>query len=130
MSSYFYNATFAFILLLVGFALRKRRVRLHAGLMTAGMALDLSTVLILEFTKDAIATALGPELSLWQQAHVAASSVAVIIYIPVFVLGFIRLNSPSIRNLSLRTWHLRMGYCALIFRSIGFACMFSMLGRA
>ncbi len=124
-SPYPWFATFAFALLLGGFAVRRRRRDLHAGLMSAGMGLDLIIVLILEFGRGAVGTALGPTLTGAQQIHVAASTLAVAFYIPVFVLGLLRLRGRGSRE-----WHLRLGYCALACRAIGFLFMFSMLGRA
>jgi len=121
-------ATFAFLLLLTGFSVRKSRRDLHVGLMSAGMGLDLLIVLILEFGRDAVATAMGPSLTAWQQAHVIFSTLAVVFYIPVFILGLMRWRGS--RNLALRAWHIRLGYCALACRAAGFAFMFSMLGRA
>lgn len=122
-------ATLAFALLLAGFRLRARSPGRHAALMAAGMALDLGLVLALELTKDAVATAMGPELTGLQRVHVAASSAAVALYVPVFALGAVRLFRPSSANAALRGWHRRLGYAALAFRAVGFAFMFAMLGR-
>ncbi len=127
-SPYPWLAGLAFTLLLTGFFVRKYDRRLHACLMGSGMLLDLCLVLILEFTKDAIATALGNELTSWQYAHVLTSATAVLFYFPVFILGCIRLTNPQSAP-GLRTWHIRLGYCALGFRTLGFLFMFSMLGR-
>lgn len=123
-------ATFAFGLLLTGFALRARGPVRHAALMGIGMAIDLVLVLTLELSKGAIGTALGPELTGPQRLHVGASSIAVALYFPVFALGWTRLFRPSIANLGLRTWHRRLGYGALFFRAIGFFFMFTILHRS
>lgn len=128
-SPYPWFATLAFILLLAGFLWRKRNRRLHAGLMTSGMVIDLTLVLLLEFTKDAVATAFGNELTAWQYAHVITSTLAVLFYIPVFALGSIRLLRPN-SDQEIRHWHMQLGYFALFFRTLGFLFMFSMLGRA
>ncbi len=121
-------ASFAFALLLAGFGLRKRSRYGHAGLMAAGMAIDLALVLVLQLTKDAVGTVAGESLSVWQYAHVSASTTAVILYVPVFSLGWIRLRQPS-APAKLRTLHRRLGYIALTFRALGFLFMFSMLSR-
>jgi hypothetical protein len=123
-------ATLAFALLLVGFTQRKSAPRLHAGLMTTSMAVDLALLLVIEFSKSAIGTVLAGTLTLPQQIHVAASSLAVVLYVPVFILGATRLFRPSAANLAARTWHRRLGYAALAARAVGFAFMFSMLGRS
>lgn len=126
-SPYPWFASFAFALLIAGFAVRRSRRDLHVGLMSAGMGLDLIIVLILEFGRNAIATAAGNELNAWQQVHVVSSTLAVAFYFPVFVLGAMRWRgSPSA---ALREWHIRLGYCAFACRGVGFAFMFSMLGR-
>ncbi|MGZ3655175.1 MAG: hypothetical protein ACXVB9_00050 [Bdellovibrionota bacterium] len=122
-------ATVAFALLLVGFFLRKSGPGRHALLMSTGMLIDLLLVLTLEFSKNAVATALGPELTGPQRMHVTASTLAVLFYLPLSVLGWIRLFRPSEANLNLRTWHRRLGYCAIFLRTIGFLFMFTMLGR-
>jgi hypothetical protein len=95
--------------------------------MSAGMGLDLIIVLILEFGRDAVGTALGPSLNGWQQAHVLTSTLAVLFYFPVFVLGFLRWRGSL--SLVQRAWHVRLGYCALACRTLGFVFMYSMLGR-
>lgn len=122
-------ATVSFSLLLVGYFLRERGPGRHALLMIAGILIDLALVLTLEFTKNAVATAVGPELSGPQRVHVAASTLAVLVYIPVTILGSVRLFRPSLTNVNLRTWHRRLGYCALFLRAVGFLFMFTMLGR-
>lgn len=127
---YFSLATIAFALLLAGFTQRFRRVGLHAALMSAGMALDLTLVLALEVTKGAVATALEHQLTAVQGVHVAASALAVALYVPVFAMGFVRLYRASAANVALRVWHRRLGYVALFFRAVGFLFMFSMLGRS
>jgi len=123
-------ATLAYALLLVGFALRFRGSLRHAWLMGAGMALDLTLVLTLEFTRNAIGTALGGTLSVPQMTHILASTLAVLIYIPVFALGFLRLREATPANVNLRTWHRRLGTAALGLRTVGFAFMFSIVGRS
>lgn len=126
-SPYPWFATFAFALLLSGFAVRRSRRDLHVGLMSGGMGLDLIIVLLLEFGRGAVATAVGEELSFLQKTHVASSTLAVLLYFPVFGLGFLRWRGSG--SLAQRAWHTRLGYGALALRAIGFASMFSMLGR-
>ena len=129
MDVYPYLATLAYALLLTGFALRFRGALRHACLMGAGMGLDLALVLTLELGRNAVGTALGGTLTALQLTHVACSTLAVVIYLPVFALGLQRLLRPSTANLSLRHWHRRLGYAALGFRTVGFLFMFSIVGR-
>jgi len=126
-SPYPWFATCAYLLLLTGFAVRRSRRDLHVGLMCAGMGIDLIVVLLLEFGRDAIGTAIGPTLSGAQHTHVIASTLAVLFYIPVFILGFLRWRGS--KSLQQRAWHVRLGYCALACRTVGFVFMFSMVGR-
>jgi hypothetical protein len=126
-SPYPWLASLAFLLLLAGFAVRKSRRNLHVCLMSAGMALDLALVVILAISRDAVGTAMGHDLTLWQQAHVIFSTFAVGLYIPVFALGLARWRgSPSYVA---RAWHIRLGYWALACRAAGFVFMFSIVGR-
>jgi hypothetical protein len=125
----FLLATFAFALLVAGFTQRNGFPPLHACLMAIGMAIDVSLVLTLEITKNAVGTALGPDMSLYQRIHIGASTGAVVLYFPVFVLGLIRLFKPS-SSPRLRNAHRNLGYAALGLRTVGFAFMWTMLGRA
>lgn len=127
-SPYPWFASFAFLLLLLGFSVRRSRRDLHVGLMCGGMGLDLIIVLLLEFGRDAVGTALANGLTTWQQIHVGASTLAVLFYVPVFALGFLRWRNPA-APAHFRKWHLRLGYCALACRSVGFLFMFSIVGR-
>lgn len=120
-------AALAYSFFLWGLGLRRNR-RVHAALMNAGMGLDLALVLVLEFQRDAIATALGFSLTLPQQAHIACSSFAVLFYFPTLITGWKRLRRPTARP-ELRTWHLRFAFTAFALRTLGFLLMFSLLGH-
>jgi hypothetical protein len=122
-------ATLAFALLLAGFSRRKVNPRLHAALISASVVIDLALVLTLELKRNAVATALSPGLTALQKVHVGASTAAVMFYLPVLVLGAIRLFRPSPANLGLKTWHRRLGYAALFFRTVSFLFIYAMLGR-
>jgi hypothetical protein len=128
-SPYLWFATFAFILLLLGFSVRHSRRDLHVGLMCGGMGLDLIIVILLEFGRDAVATAIGPGLTPFQQLHVASSTLAVLFYLPVFGLGMARWRNPD-SSPALKRWHKRLGYCALACRTVGFLFMFSIVGKS
>lgn len=125
---YPYVSTLSFLLLLAGFAVRRTRRDLHVRLMCSGMALDLVIVLLLEFSRDAVGVAFGSTLTPYQLTHVIASTFAGAFYIPVFILGYKRWRNPAAPE-SLRTWHMRLGYCALACRAVGFLFMFSIVGR-
>ena len=119
-------ATLAFASLTIGLINRRQRVQ-HVFFMNFGIALDLAIVLILELQRNAIATAISFTLSPLQQAHIAASSVATALYIPILILGWKRYRGAS--GLGVRSWHLRLGIVAFVFRALGFILMFALIGR-
>ena len=127
-SPYPWLASLAFALLWLGFYWRKGPRNYHVAAVCASMAIDLCLVLVLEFTKDAVATAISLSLNGFQQVHIFASTMAIVFYVPVFVLGWIRWKRPG-SGIHLKEWHRRLGYCALFFRTIGFLFMFSIIGR-
>lgn len=123
MTTNMYIATLAWFLLTIGLVLRKQTV-LHVCLMLLGIWMDITLVLYLQVTRSAVQTALSFELSLLEQVHIGLSTVALILYLPVMVLGLwlIKGSAPDWRR-----WHLRVGLLAYCFRTGGFCFMFSML---
>ncbi len=119
-------ASFAYALICLGLVYRRQR-KVHALLMNSGIVLDLSLVLILEIARDAVNTAIGMSLGPLQQAHIYSSAIAVVLYIPAFVLGWrallYKLGPSGI------SWHRRLALTAFGFRSIGFALMFTLLDK-
>jgi len=105
--------------------LRNRDI--HVRYMNSAIALDLALVLVLEFQRDAIQTALSFSLSPLQQAHIAMSAVATTLYIPILILGW-RLYLGKLNSAG-RSWHRRLGIMGYVFRSLGFLLMFSLLLR-
>jgi hypothetical protein len=87
----------------------------------------LGIVLTLEYQRQAIDTALAFSMSPLQQAHIAASSVATALYIPVLWLGWHLLKGTP--TAARRRWHRRLAIPAFIFRTIGFILMFALLGK-
>ena len=126
VTPYMVVATFAYLALATGLLFRKNR-KLHVSLMHLGMILDVSLVLILEIQRSAIGTALGPTLNGFQTAHVIASTLAIIFYVPTYYLGFYRWKGLD-KDKNKRTWHIRFALTAFCLRTIGFLLMFSMLG--
>ncbi|MBX7147943.1 hypothetical protein K1X76_02560 [bacterium] len=117
------------MLLVLGLILRKNRP-LHARLMIAAIVSDLITVLILEIQRDAIKTALSFTLSVLQQTHILFSSLATLLYFPALILGLILYfsNKPALIQ-KWRPIHIKIGYTAFIFRSLGFGMMFTLLWK-
>jgi len=121
---YMAAATTAYGLLTLGLYFRKQR-SLHARLMGAAIGTDLAVLLVVELQRDAIKTAASLSLSGWQQAHIAFSTLAVVSYIPVAVLGVsYLLNRGAAKG---RKWHMRLGVLAYACRTLGFILMFAML---
>jgi hypothetical protein len=128
-TAYMRVASLAYLTMVAGFVLRRAYPKVHIRLMSAAMCLDLLVVLVLEIQRDAVHTALSFTLNPLQQAHIAASSTATILYIPVILLG-VRKFSPKLEIVaSARKWHKYLGIAAFVFRSLGFVLMFSMLMR-
>lgn len=119
-------ASFSYLSLVLGLYFRKIR-KLHVGFMVLGITVDLAIVLTLEIMRHAVETALAFKLSLFQQLHIATSSVATFLYFPVIILGFKIYMGRN--GLKLRMWHLRLGIAAFFFRTLGFILMFSLLFR-
>lgn len=123
---YMLIASFAYLCLFSGMVLRRERA-IHPKLMMTGMATDLLLVLVLEFQRSAITTAVGFSLTLPQQLHIVFSLMAVLHYFPVFYLGLKRMNGTA--TLKQEKLHLRLGVMALAFRTLGFILMFTFLAK-
>ena len=119
-------ATIAFGLMNLGL-FNRAHPKEHALLMRTAIGLDLALVLTLAASRHAIETAISFSLSPLQQAHIGASSVATLLYFPILYLGWLGLRSKLSPNG--RSWHIRLGITAYIFRGIGFILMFTLLGR-
>ncbi len=115
-------AAFNYLLILYGFLNRKKNRRLHVRFVSLGILFDLALVLLLEFQRDAIATAVSFKLSALNQAHIFASSIATTLYIPMMITGFM-----IIRHEKYRVQHRRMGNLVILFRTLGLILMYSMI---
>lgn len=124
-SFYLKLAALSFILMVFGLFFRRQK-SLHVPLMLASMALDLGLVLVLEFQRSAVATALFHGLKWAQYAHITASTFAVVLYFPILYLGIKRFKQTASRSQS--QWHYRLGVAAFFFRFLGFLFMSSMTG--
>lgn len=127
MTPYMVVATFSYFLMVAGLVYRRQK-NIHYKLMSSSIVLDLLIVLILEISRDAVATAAGMKLPPLQQAHIFASSLAVLFYIPVVTLGVLRLKGSKSRKVLLS--HKALGITAFIFRTFGFILMFSLLQKS
>lgn len=114
-------ASAMWVLLVVGYLFRRNR-KIHVPFVLSGITGDIALVLYLEITKSAVESALKFDRSFLQQAHIAASTVALVLYFVVLYLGFRLLRG----DLSVRQRHVRIATTALCFRSLGFVLMFSM----
>jgi|GEM_PF-678601 len=123
-------ATWCYFLLCAGIVLRKRSRGAHALLMGSGVAGDLALVLILQFQRNAIQTAMAFTLTPLQQAHIGFSTGATVLYLPLVYLGWRQWRgqsggaSPGKAQL-----HRRLGMAAFFLRTAGFILMFSLLGH-
>ncbi|RZM23629.1 MAG: hypothetical protein EOO88_25535 [Pedobacter sp.] len=126
-TAYMGVATFAYALMILGMAWRRRARETHRQLMFTGMGIDLLLVLILELQRSATATAFGFKLGPWQMAHVGASTLAVALYLPMIYVGMKLWENETAGR---RKLHRRLGYLTFFFRSLGFVLMFSLLWKA
>ena len=120
---YKWLATLAFVLIVAGWTQRRVRSR-HVPLVSAGIIVDLALVLILEFSRDVVGLTMENSYSWMQVTHIGASVLAVLLYIPVIVLG-IKLLRGTV-GLRGRNAHRNLANLALGFRTIGFVFMWSM----
>jgi len=126
MSAAMCIAAAAWCCLILGYLSRRNRKR-HVPLVLAGIFLDVSLVIYLQLTRDAIQTALSFTLSTLEQIHIATSTTALLLYLPVMYFGFKLLRGD--RTPATRSMHIRLAVLALFFRTVGFAFMFSMWGK-
>lgn len=116
-------ATVAYALLITGLLLRKNR-RVHPWLMLSGIAIDLTLVIVLQIQRNVIQDAITETYNVLQGGHIAVSAIAVVLYIPVLILGARQWRGRGGRTG--RLWHIRVALTAFTFRSAGFVLMFSM----
>lgn len=117
-------ATVAWICLIGGY-LNRRDARRHVPLVLAAIVLDLGLVLYLQITRSAVQTAVEFSLTLPQKIHIISSSLAVALYIPMVLLGLKLFRNRS--HDKTRTIHKRLAVAILLFRTLGFIFMFSMI---
>ena len=123
MTPFMWIATVAWLSLVNGYFRRTKRNE-HVLLMCFGILLDLGLVLYLEFTRDAVQTAMEFKLSVLKQLHIGFSTAALLLYFPVLFIGFkLLLGADRERLLPV---HKRFAIPALLLRTAGFIFMFSM----
>ena len=114
-------ATLAWLLLVAGWAARRNR-RVHVPLVLAGIALDLALVGYLEFSRHVIEKTVSEQFSAMRWAHIATSTIAVVLYIPTLILGFRLLRGG---DFVVRRRHAAVAVTALAMRTVGFICMWA-----
>jgi len=120
-------ASFAWLILTGGIFLDLNRLA-HARWMLAGVLLDIALVLVLQFQRGAVQTAVARTLSEVQQLHIVASLGAVLLYLPAIALGrkiFRNSQTPEGK----RDLHRNVGRVAYLLRTLGYFLMFSMLSH-
>lgn len=115
-------AAFNYLLILAGFLVRNKDRRIHVRLVSLGILFDLCLVLILQLERDAVGTAMSLKLSALNQAHIYTSSIATALYIPQAITGYrLRMGEGP------RKAHRILGMLVILFRTLGFLLMFSMI---
>lgn len=113
-------ASVAWGFLSLGVLLCRKRTA-HVVCMLFGVALDVSLVLYLQVTRNAMQTALEFRLSTLEQLHILCSSVALFLYAPTLLCAYLFYYQKK----NLFTVHKGFGYAAYGFRTLGFLFMFS-----
>ena len=130
MTAHMMVASVNYFCLLIGFTYRKKSQTIHARMMTLGIVSDLLLVLALQIERHAMQTALAFKLSPLNQAHIFCSSLATALYFPMLFLGWkLYRGQLGARREAVLMRHKKLGYLTLIFRSLGYLLMFSMLGN-
>ncbi len=123
MTTHMMIATVAWLLLSAGYVLRTRKF-IHVALMHGAILLDMTLVVHLQLTRDAVQTAASFSLAWAEQAHILFSTIALLLYFPVLWLGWRLLFGAG--AVSVRKTHIRLALSAYLFRTLGFGFMFSM----
>ena len=116
-------AALAWVLMVCG-VLSRKTMRRHMNFMRAALLLDISLVLYLQFTREAIQTAASFKLSFFEQTHIGFSTCALLLYFPMMFLGY--KLSKDVTNKKIRNIHRKLGFTTFTFRTLGFIFMFSM----
>ncbi len=124
LTPYIAVSIFAYLCLVLGLVFRQTK-KIHVILMSIGIFLDFSIVLILEFTRQAIDTTFSMTLNSFQQLHIFFSSITILLYFPVFIIGLNLYRGSSSQKL--KNYHKVIGIIAFTFRTLGFFFMFSMI---
>jgi hypothetical protein len=129
VTPYMQVATANIFILWIGWTLRHHR-KMHGILMTTAILSDLGLVGLLQWERHAIQTAVSFKLSLLNQLHIGFATLATVLYVPVLWIGWSLLRQQKHaghRLTRLRKMHLRVAIPALIFRTLGYFLMYSML---
>jgi hypothetical protein len=127
MTPYMAIATISYFTMIAGLFYRKQTA-IHYPLMSTSIILDLLIVLTLEINRHAVKTAVAMTLHPIQQLHILASSIAVLLYFPIVILGLLRLYA-GYNSKKVRSTHKILGITAFIFRTLGFVLMFTLLKK-
>ena len=122
MNVYDAVATLGWVLLVLGWWNRRNRRR-HLACVIPGMAVDLGLVLWLEFTRSVIELTMEKEYGVLERIHIAASTAAVVLYLPTIWLGVRMLRGDA--TPAARLLHRRFAIPALALRTVGFAFMWT-----
>lgn len=116
-------ATVAWLLFSAAYVLRTRRM-IHIALANSAILLDVALVLQLQVSRGAVQTAASFSLAVLPQIHILMSLIALLLYFPVLWLGWkMVLRGPCART---KLIHIKLAMAAYLFRTLGFAFMFSM----
>lgn len=122
-TGYMALATMTYCFLIYGiFFVADRKT--HRLVMMTSITMDILLVLFLELSRQAIKTTVSNELNIFQLGHVLSSTIAIVFYLITAYYGHKAFNGQAVGKI-----HIKLGWLAFIFRSVGFVLMFSLIEK-
>lgn len=116
-------AAFSYTCMIFGIFFVQDR-KMHRAVMTSVIGMDITLVLFLEVTRQAIKTTMGNSLNLFQIGHIFFSALAIVLYLATAYFGMQAYAKHTSGDA-----HKKLGWCAFAARTIGFVLMFSLLEK-
>lgn len=120
MTTSMWIALLAWCLLLIGYSRRSIRAQ-HVPLMISAIALDISLVVYLQITRNAVQKAMEFSMEPLQQLHVLFATLTLLLYVPAVYLGIQLLRGGQ--TAGLRQRHKRVAITALLTRTLSLLLM-------
>lgn len=125
LTPYTIPAMLSYGALVSGLCLIKNK-KMHALLMGIGIIADFILVIALEIGRHVFSIIASQHLSYFLIGHIITSSCAVVLYIPILILGY-QIYRTQNSKFESSPWYTKIVLLAFVFRSIGFILMFAMI---